>query len=246
MAEDYGLKVSLEGYDVQTCTELQTAFSNNSNLLKVAYTGSGTIPAGNVVTITHDLGYVPQFLVYGDVYNPYEEVTTSYLATGDFWDQLVAGADTTTLKVIGMEDQPYTYYIFYETIDGTSQDITASDADYGVKVMKTGYDITSTNLDHQSLNSEKNCLKIAKSGTYSGTSIDSDYNTVSIAHGLPYTPSFLTWFQINGDGLYYAGTSLDSIEYVSADGTNLYFTYHGISADQSIKCYYILFVEKST
>lgn len=240
MSENYGLKVSLEGYDVKTCTELQTAFTNNSNLLKVAFTGNGVIGVTNKVTITHNLGYVPQFLVFG-----YDASTKQSIATGDAFGQLIAGSSTTQLIIYGVNGRAYTYYIFYESIDGTSQSIDMSSVDYGIKITKDGYDITSTDIDHQSLNSEKNCLKISKTGTYTTTSIDSSPHDVSIAHGLPYTPGFMFWFQINNDGKYYFGTSSDKIYWNNVDDTNIYFTYDGISTGQSIKLYYILFVENA-
>ncbi|KKT30500.1 MAG: hypothetical protein UW18_C0015G0011, partial [Microgenomates group bacterium GW2011_GWF1_44_10] len=113
MAEDYGLKISVEGVSVFSATDIQTAFKNDSSLLKVVQSGTGTFGVSGIVTVTHSLGYVPQFLVFQEVAYDFGNGDVSIVSTGDVYDQAIAGADTTTLKLLGNNGKSYQYYIFY-------------------------------------------------------------------------------------------------------------------------------------
>ena len=109
---DYGIKVSQAGYDVKTATDEHLVFKPSFNLIKVYAQGSLSI-SGSVgyITITHNLGYVPQFLVYYKLSNG---VT---LCTGDY-NTCMAQADTTSIIVPSSLAAPdpstIYYYIFYE------------------------------------------------------------------------------------------------------------------------------------
>lgn len=242
MAEDYGIKVSVPGKSVYSNDPLDISFKSDLDLLKVALSGSGTM-SGTTATISHGLGYIPQFLVFGEVNFDLGNGEVFELATGDFWDQLIAGADTNNLYIYSNNGNKYTYYIFYESIDGTPHSAIVSSNNYGMKVMKAGNNINSLDLDKQALNSEKNNLKIAQKGYYETTAIDTDFHQVLIAHELPYTPGIMMWFQIGNDGKYYAGSSGSNIIYNQVDTKNITFTYFDLPTNTSIKLYYLLFVE---
>jgi len=68
---NYGMKISQPGYDVKTCSPDKLVFSSKYKTLRVHTQGSGQIThsGGRTVTIPHNLGYVPYFLVHaiGDV-----------------------------------------------------------------------------------------------------------------------------------------------------------------------------------
>lgn len=66
---NYGFKVSQPGFDVKTATPSQLVFSSKYQTLKVKQQGSGTITdsGGRTVTIPHNLGYVPMFLVHSQI-----------------------------------------------------------------------------------------------------------------------------------------------------------------------------------
>jgi len=76
MSEDYGLKISRPGVDVGTATVLDLIFSSKYDYLRIFSNGSGsvTVPAANVgvengsvsVSISHNLGYYPAFIVFSD------------------------------------------------------------------------------------------------------------------------------------------------------------------------------------
>ena len=77
---DHGIKVSQPGYDVKTATPSQLVFSSKYQTLKVKQQGSGAITdsGGRSVTIAHNLGYVPMFLVHSQIDPLYSSVFGSY------------------------------------------------------------------------------------------------------------------------------------------------------------------------
>lgn len=66
---DYGLKVSKPGFDVKTAADKDLVFSSKYFTPRVLVQGSGAIThtGGRTVTIAHNLGYVPMYLVHGDI-----------------------------------------------------------------------------------------------------------------------------------------------------------------------------------
>lgn len=60
---DYGFRISQNGQDVKTCSDLQTVVNSKYAFLKGTISGNGTVnvPSGtvNTITIAHNLGYIP-------------------------------------------------------------------------------------------------------------------------------------------------------------------------------------------
>lgn len=242
---DWGLKVSRAGYSVHTSTGDNTLFVNNDTLLKVAQSGSGSF-SSNPITITHSLGYIPQFLVF--ITNTSGK---TYLATGEMY-QAFAYSSTTQLTFgnLSANASTYQYYIFYNKADASTYSTTSSAADYGIKIMNDGESITSTDIGKQSLNSEKNCLKISTSGTYTYTG--SAGTTYSIAHGLSYVPGAIIWFEVGGNGKWYSSNSWEFIGShqlytvtCNTDSTYINLIIGSSSGSITVKIFYQLFVEKA-
>jgi len=69
--KNFGFKVSQEGYDVKTCADSKLAMSSAFNNFKIVLTGTSSIAIPNpgytsTAIITHNLGYAPSCLVYGE------------------------------------------------------------------------------------------------------------------------------------------------------------------------------------
>lgn len=99
---DYGFRVSKTGYDVKTATPDQLAVTSKLLSEKVALYGtqvSVITGTSTTVTITHNLGYVPQFKVWdlGGTNQNYIPVTYGD-TLGNFTEYLV-WATTTTLVI---------------------------------------------------------------------------------------------------------------------------------------------------
>lgn len=113
---------------------------------------------------------------------------------------------------------------------------------YGVKVTKLGYDIATADLSEQIFNSQKNCLKISTSGTSSSTA--SGARTISIAHGLSVTPTFLILSEYNNNGDWYFGyvykTTWSVVPY--STGTYLKIVI-STSTNKKVEVAYYIFVD---
>lgn len=64
MAKDYGFRISKDGSDVKTCDDKDCVLTSKYNTLKGSLVGSGAINnlangASTIITIAHNLGYVP-------------------------------------------------------------------------------------------------------------------------------------------------------------------------------------------
>jgi hypothetical protein len=99
---DYGFRVAKAGFDVKTATPDQLAMTSAYLSEKVALYGNSsltvTAPATSaILTIAHNLGYVPQVKVYEFFYDRYAPFimgdTTALFHSVDVW------ADTTNLKI---------------------------------------------------------------------------------------------------------------------------------------------------
>jgi hypothetical protein len=109
---DYGIKVSQPGFDVNTATGKNLVFSSKYQTLHVHSQGSGTIKdsTGRTVTIAHNLGYVPKFLVHTqlDSVTNYGDANSYFIAPYVLGDaglaimedrQVISWADSTNLYI---------------------------------------------------------------------------------------------------------------------------------------------------
>lgn len=242
MAQNYGIRVSIPGKDVLTATDEELSLKSDFTLLKVVQNGRGTLGTTGIGTISHNLGYVPQFLVYMN-----NNATSTSLCKGDLLTAGVAIADGTNLYVIQGGTATYNYYLFYESTDGTASSGSSSSNNYGMKVMNTGFDISNKILNNQTFNSEKNCLKIAAQGSQTFTGTASGFTGLSITHNLGYFPGYLYWYKIGTDTKYYSGDMQQSgsINFTSQIGTQYFDLSFYYSGSYTANIYYVLFVENS-
>ena len=130
---EYGIRISKPTKDVLTCGVRDLLLDTSYPLLKVKATGTGTLSASSgssdTDTITHNLGYLPRVLVYGQVHAigvgktayfckyPYRSVQVGvYNSTFSY------EITTTQLKITGGFDEDgygaetfdYFYYLFYD------------------------------------------------------------------------------------------------------------------------------------
>jgi len=106
---NYGIKVSEPGFDVKTAADKNLSMKPDLAMLKVFSSGSTNL--SGTATISHALGYIPQFLVF--VYDG----TDVFMATGNI-SYGVAYSNTANLYISDIAGSggatSAKYYIFYE------------------------------------------------------------------------------------------------------------------------------------
>lgn len=104
---DYGLRISLDGNDVKTCTDLDCVVTSKYPLLKGSFAGalSGSILNGYVMTYTlaHGLGYIPMVNVAFDALSKYGSgrfyITPYFDVTLNAWIYAWAESDITNVYI---------------------------------------------------------------------------------------------------------------------------------------------------
>ncbi len=245
---DYGIKVSEEGYDVETADDKNLSLKSGFTLLKVYL--QDTIDVSNSGfnnIVSHLLEYVPQYLTF--VGDPAYFSGSVSLAKGYFGllelPEAIAKMNIEELQIYRTNtNQTAFYYIFYEPVEtGTAPDIIPT-SNYGIKVSKDGFDISTANILQQTFNSEKNSLKIITDDFTISTA--NGYREVEIAHGLNFTPGFLVFYEVDNSGYWLFDGTVEDLSGkgvqvdARSDSTNLTI---GIDSDSSATVkvhYYIL------
>lgn len=129
MTKGYGIKVSRPGFSVHTGNPEELAFSSAYKTLKIHAQGNGSLThSARTVTIAHNLGYVPFFLVHSQLDPAVASTTlvgsnTDYfispfrLGTAlDVWEaenthDVIAWADTTNLYVRARANVGKEFYV---------------------------------------------------------------------------------------------------------------------------------------
>jgi hypothetical protein len=205
------IRVSLPGYDALSDTNPDHyALYADSDfvLIKEKERGSATIPydGSNPYEITHNLGYVPFFLVYAFDTNarldPNAETNKWKLVPSPqltvVTPPFYCYADTTKLYIWNLDfpnDTDFKWYIFYDNVVGSSSTVSLSSS-ATLRVTKQGYDaLTETDPNNYIFLSDFNTFKILKEATSNITyTADGRY---SISHGISgySTTSFVLFLQ---------------------------------------------------
>ena len=207
-----GVKISLPGYDAETDTDLDhfalwvdSDDSEDSVLIKEYTRGSASVPVdySDPYEITHNLGYIPFFLVY--VYDEsiyYGGIANKWKLCPNIASPITASpfyvfADTTKIYIYnvdgdeGTHSNDFKWYIFYDNQVGSSaKSITESDVVF--KVSKDGVDATdSVDPNDYIFHSDLNTFKIIKEGIANITYTSNQYYTFAHGASLSDPASFL-------------------------------------------------------
>ena len=79
---------------------------------------------------------------------------------------------------------------------GYQKDGFGTGVDYGLKIAKEGYDVTTATDAQMAFNSAFNTFKVVQMGTLR-TTIGSDAVTLTAAHGLGYTPAIIAYVEVD-------------------------------------------------
>lgn len=113
---DWGGKISKAGFNVLTATNRQLIFSTGMNMFKVFATGTVSVPANGLVTITHNLGYKPNYQAFISDYSNSSQKRTLNAAR---WNtRAMAWVDDNNFYIQDENNTSRTalYYIMYDPI----------------------------------------------------------------------------------------------------------------------------------
>lgn len=242
----YGAKVSRQGFDVDTASDKQLAFSSEWALLPIEAEGTISLTNGvayDQVLYTHNLNYVPLFFIW-------EENGGARYPLGKFFPFNVY-ATTTTLH---LEDAPYYgnctlhWKIFrrpmltsYTASTLNSTDATETDSgDYGIVASLPAKDVSSTDKREFSVRSDVRQFMVHKTGYTTTPSLQE-----TVTHNLGYQPMY--WLYVEGTGRNPAGAYNLIIQtddfVVSASTTQLTWTFYGIDG---LNYAYVIFKDPLT
>lgn len=214
MADNFGIKSSKPTYSVNDAKDYNLSFSSSWPLLKIAYQGRVTISNRNTSQVikTHNLGYPPMYLVFDNPSGTASRYRSyAYIAGGQF------GVSDTELKFFSdtstSGSRDIYYYIFAQPLDqnfeadiiNTSTEDTYNDnSDYGIKVTKEGYDITSTDLRDYVIHSGTRMplIHAVQSGPCNETPgfIFASGYMKQYTHGLGYVPLAFAYVNYGSNG----------------------------------------------
>lgn len=111
-------RISIPGYNALTETD-KTKYSIRADednvLIKEHSRGTGTFT--ETVSIAHNLGYIPFFLMYGEISSGRYRLNSFYDVQGGGWR---VRANTTSLNIdnpaFDANSDGYRYYIFYDEL----------------------------------------------------------------------------------------------------------------------------------
>lgn len=203
------MRVSLPGYDCLTDTNLDHFALNSDadNFLIKEYTRGGSlISSGGTAFISHNLGYVPYFMVFATLGTSDGNkwyLVPSYYNNGISIPTWTATSDTGTLTITNNNGAAnnFKWYVFYDNFTSGTTSFTQSQE--GIKVSRSGVDVTTaTDPNDYIFHSDLNTFKVIKegNGTFNYTS-GTVGGTYSFAHnsGLG-TPSSFSLFVKFPDG----------------------------------------------
>ena len=112
-----GIRVSKAAKEVGTANAIDLNMATDQNMFKVYSSNIGTINALSVGTVTHNLGYVPNFKVYmQDLLDPSRiNLVTSSMITNN----ARAYAGTANLYIYNTDiftNRRYFYYLIYDPV----------------------------------------------------------------------------------------------------------------------------------
>lgn len=207
MAEDFGIKLSLPGSEVETAADTQLLFNSSWPSLKIFKNIEVTqtipaLPTTNTLLYNHGLNFVPAVIPYGGAGG-----STSSGGVAEISRQNV-GADTNNLYLLkGGNSQPINLDIrlsilylditvpFTAPVIDTGPSAAARPSpDFGFKISKDGKDVSSTDLRDFILHTSARSPMVH--AVVPGT-IDTS-GTFTYTHDLPYNPIFFAFIQQTG------------------------------------------------
>ena len=214
---DYGMKVSRQGFDAKTCSDNQLLWSSSFKSNTLLYHGCVTMTdhSQNQTLFEHNLGYVPVYFV--TVGQELWDVTkldgNCWLAMDDTGLYYFANELASNKKInYWIYNTPLTTAYTAGSVDTTDDTIGSINDDYGFKVSKAGHDVKTADVEDMVNFSGTSDLGFSvRNQTIHkiGTGTSNSGALYSVAHGLGYKPMFLFYLFSSGRGWHIAQLGYD-------------------------------------
>lgn len=197
MADDWGLKVTQLGFDVNVASDQNLLFSSGWPVLKIDTPKDGVTAAGGGAIYSHGLGYPPFYLVfkrYGDKFYLYNN-PSFYVDSENFG----FSGDGTVHDIRFFICRNPLNENFTATIGETGVQVQGEvDHDWGFKATLPGKDITSTDLRDYSVHSSTRGPMIHKV-QYGQLESTGSFYEINYTNNLGYVPIFFGFHSNDGE-----------------------------------------------
>lgn len=201
-----GFKISKPGFNIGSPKKDLVYTSERDTLKYFPVMAGGVTLSSSSSTITHNLGYVPAFLIW--YYNPYSEgweISRSYSFD-------LATVDNTELVITGSSGDIFYYVIFINPVE-SDPDRVVVENNFGMKISKDLIRVDSLNVHDLSFYSGLAHLMEVKTLSFEVeiteamiTTVDPEFpgmpythyiehTSVGVPHGLDYTPGFIGYVE---------------------------------------------------
>lgn len=228
MSNDFGIKVSLPGFNAETAADQNLYFSSSWPSLKIDDALSGTMTLQgdpSLDVITHNLNYPPFPLIFSK-------------ANG-FAPGYINSIDSSTVNIAGPKGDEIQYYITRNplNINFLAPNISLAEVqqgtnhqDFGIKFTKPGKESISTDLRDYTIHSGTKSLQVHQviyqplgqfNDTVLGVPNFPDNMGIKYITDLPYNPVYFAFFSSDNENfipLFAISQSTPKIEYNSIDG----------------------------
>lgn len=252
------LRISLETFNALTETDLDNfaLYADADNvLIKEHSRGSGTLSLGSSATINHNLGYIPSYMVWGEISSGVYRLVNAQSPVGGGWK---AYSTTTDLIITNSHSATFTgyrYYIFYDdmTVSGSP---TITESDFVFKMSKDGVDaMTSVNPNDYIFHSDLNTFKILAEGNILAETVSGSPTTITLNHNMGEILTVYGFAKFEDGYVCQAGSKeradntkpVERYWRIESDANNIRFLfYKGGTADYDVDIKYYIFETPAT
>jgi hypothetical protein len=231
VSEEFGAKVSLPGFNVETAADSDLYFSSGWPIIKIDEDLSESIvldPDNNL--ITHNLGYPPFTLVFSQnngFLGAANNINSTTVIPVDSGYQSANIGDVLHVYVCR---NPLNQNFLAKSIQLAQTQQGTNHEDYGIKFSKPGYDVSSTDLRNFTLHSGTKSLQVHQVLYQAlGQFNDINYglpnfpNAMGIKYitDLPYDPVYFAFFSSDNENftpLFAISQTVPKIEFNTIDG----------------------------
>lgn len=214
MPDDFGIKLSQTGRDIDSAGDAELIFNSSWPTVKVVFSGQfNALVPERVVLYEHNLGYTPAFMHYtidraSDFRDGKFEIFREIVSADKkniYWNPGAGGGPFTIKMGLVIYDIDLEKNFSAPVIKtGASSGLTAS-KDFGIKLTKEGKDTSSSRLEDYIIHSAARSPMVHSVTNVTPNDVGvGGQKRHTFTHDLPYNPVFMVYLQTATRGEEYA------------------------------------------